>query len=184
MVSFSHSSPYYSPTGLNIWCMIFIGMALVLIGYGITFPVNSYAAAWVIVRGNFDPVIYSFGNSTYDPGRLSIALGYLGLIMPLAKAGWFRRLLSRLAAIGQVQLSHSTGVEASRVNLFPMPSRRLCAHGLGNTMLGEGLTRAATTPLSSGDRLYGSCVLSTADRHQFRTCRNVYACNAGWSVPG
>jgi len=123
LVGFFHSLPYYHPANWDIWCMMFIGMGLlklgvlgsersyrfyawmVLIGYGIGFPVNSYTA-WVIVRSNFDPVIHSFANSTYDLGRLSIALGHLGLIMLLAKAGWFRWMLSGLGAIGQMAFTN------------------------------------------------------------------------------
>jgi uncharacterized protein len=122
-VSFFHSIPYYHPWNWDVWCMMFIGMALLklgvlgaerslrfyawmaLIGYGIGLPVNSYTA-WVIVRSNFDPVIHSFANSTYDVGRLSIALGHLGLIMLLAKAGLFRWIISGLGAIGQMAFSN------------------------------------------------------------------------------
>jgi uncharacterized protein len=123
IVGFFHSIPYYHPWNWDIWCMMFIGMALlklgvlsagrsyrfyammVLIGYGIGLPVNSYTA-WVIVRNNFDPVIHSFANSSYDLGRLTIALGHLGMIMLLAKAGVFRWLLTGLGAIGQMAFSN------------------------------------------------------------------------------
>lgn len=123
VVSLVHSLPYYSPMSWDIWCMMFIGMGLfklgvlsgersyrfygwmVLIGYGVGLPLNIYTA-WVIVRSNFDPVIHSFANSTYDLGRLTIALGHLGLIILLAKAGWFRWLLTGLGAIGQMAFSN------------------------------------------------------------------------------
>src|SRR5208283_2784073 len=123
VVGFFHSLPYYSPGDWDIWCMMFIGMGLmklgvlsggrsyrfygtlVLIGYGIGLPMNSYTA-WLIVRSNFDPVIHSFANSTYDIGRLSIALGHLGMIMLLAKAGLFQWIMSPLAAIGQMAFSN------------------------------------------------------------------------------
>lgn len=68
-------------------------------------PLNSYTA-WVIVRSHFDPVIHLFVNSTYDLGRLSVALGHVGLVMLLAKAGWLRWLMSGLGAIGQMALSN------------------------------------------------------------------------------
>ncbi len=123
VVSFFHSLPYYSPMNWDIWCMMFTGMGLlklgvlsagrsyrfyalmVLIGYGVAIPVNSYTA-WVIVRSNFDPVIHSFTNSTYDVGRLSIALGHLGMIMLLAKAGLLKWMLAGLDAIGQMAFSN------------------------------------------------------------------------------
>jgi len=123
VVIYFHSVPYYSWWNWDIWSMMFIGMALlklgvlsakrsyrfyglmVLIGYGIGIPLNSYTA-WVIVRSNFDPVIHSFANSTYDIGRLSIALGHLGMIILLAKAGAFRWLMTGLGAIGQMAFSN------------------------------------------------------------------------------
>ena len=123
MVAPFHSEPYYAPDNWDIWSMMFIGMGLmklhvlgaersykfygwlVLIGYGIGIPLNSYTA-WVIVRSNFDPVVHSFANSTYDLGRLSIALGHLGMIMLLSKAGVFRWLLNSLGALGQMAFSN------------------------------------------------------------------------------
>ena len=123
VVSFFHGKPYYHPFNWDIWSMMLIGMALLkmkvlagqrtmrfytvmaLIGYGIGIPLNTYTAS-VIIKSNFDPVVHSFANSTYDVGRLSIALGHLGLIMILCKAGWMKWLTSRLAAIGQMAFSN------------------------------------------------------------------------------
>jgi uncharacterized protein len=123
VVSFFHNIPYYSPLNLDIWCMMFIGMGLfklgalsgtrsfrfyaylVLIGYGVGLPLNSYTA-WVIVKSHFDPVVHSFANAPYDAGRLSVALGHLGLVMLLVKAGLLRGLLSCLTAIGQMAFSN------------------------------------------------------------------------------
>lgn len=123
VVSPFHSKPYYHPVNWDIWSMMFIGMALLklkvltaerslrfysimaLVGYGIGIPLNTYTAA-VIIKSNFDPVTHSFANSTYDLGRLSIALGHLGMIMILAKKGWLMSLLSPLAAIGQMAFSN------------------------------------------------------------------------------
>jgi uncharacterized protein len=47
-----------------------------------------------------------FAASTYDLGRLSIALGHLGLIMLIVKSGWFRGAMARLAAVGQMAFSN------------------------------------------------------------------------------
>jgi uncharacterized protein len=118
-----HGKPYYSPINWDIWSMMFIGMALLkmgvltgarslktyvvmaVIGYAIGIPLNSYTA-WVIIRSNFDPAIHSFANSTYDVGRLSIALGHLGVIMAFCKAGWLAALMRPLGAIGQMAFSN------------------------------------------------------------------------------
>jgi uncharacterized protein len=122
-VLFVHSFPYYHPFNWDIWCMMLIGMGLmklgvlaaekptrlyalfVLIGYGVGIPVNSYTA-WLMISSNFDPVLHEFAASTYDLGRLSIALGHLGLIMLIVKSGWFRGAMARLAAVGQMAFSN------------------------------------------------------------------------------
>jgi len=123
IVSHYHAAPYYSPWNWDVWSMMFIGMglfklgvlsgaksqrfyaALVLIGYGIGIPLNSYTA-WLIVRSNFDPVVAGFTAPTYDIGRLSIAMGHLGVIMLLAKSGSLAPLMARLGALGQMALSN------------------------------------------------------------------------------
>ena len=121
--SFFHAFPYYHPFFWDMWSMMLIGMGLMktgvlnggrsyrfyalcaLIGYGIGVPVNSYTA-WVMIRNNFDPVVHEFAASTYDIGRLSVALGHLAVIMLIAKAGLFRTLMSALAAVGQTAFSN------------------------------------------------------------------------------
>jgi uncharacterized protein len=120
-----HSQPYYSPLGgsWDIWCMMLIGMGLfklgvltgersmrfyalmTLIGYGIGLPLNSWSA-WLIIKHNFDPVIHFYANSTYDVGRLTVALGHVGVIMLLCKAGWLGWLMSALGAVGQMAFSN------------------------------------------------------------------------------
>jgi uncharacterized protein len=122
-VAFFHSFPYYHPFFWDIWSMMLIGMGLhklgvlsgersyrlyaffALIGYGIGIPVNSYTA-WVMVKNNFDPVVHEFAASTYDIGRLSVALGHLGVIMMIIKSGLFRRLMSALGAVGQTAFTN------------------------------------------------------------------------------
>jgi uncharacterized protein len=123
VVSFFHSFPYYHPFNWDMWSMMLIGMGLLklgvlsgersnkmygwfaVIGYGIGVPVNSYTA-WLMISHNFDPVMHEFAASTYDLGRLSVALGHLGVIMLLVKTGAFRTLMSALAAVGQMALSN------------------------------------------------------------------------------
>lgn len=118
-----HSIAYYHWWNLDTWSMMFMGMALikmrvlgaerryrfywlmVLLGYGIGIPLNSYTAA-VIIKTHFDAVIHSWANSSYDVGRLSIALGHLGALMLLCKAGWLRWLTKSLGAIGQMAFSN------------------------------------------------------------------------------
>jgi uncharacterized protein len=118
-----HSVPYYAADHVDIWCMMFIGMGLLklgvltgersnrfyalstLLGYGIGIPVNSFTA-YLIVRSHFDPATQEFAGSTYDLGRLTVALGHLGLIMLLVRMGILRRLTRSLAAVGQMAFSN------------------------------------------------------------------------------
>lgn len=124
-VSPEHNSAYYSPFGgsWDIWAMMFIGMGLfklgvfsgqrstrfyglmVLIGYGIGLPLNSWSAWWII-KTNFDPVTHFFANSTYDVGRLTVALGHAGLLMLICKSGALQWLTSALGAVGQMAFSN------------------------------------------------------------------------------
>jgi uncharacterized protein len=123
LVAFFHGMPYYSPMNWDIWSMMFIGMGLlklgvlsgslrassyawmIVAGYGIGIPLNSWTA-WLIIRSNFDPVLQDFTGSTYDIGRLSIALGHLGILMLLCRSGALRWLTGSLAAVGQMAFSN------------------------------------------------------------------------------
>ncbi len=123
LTSTSHSSPYYAPEFIDIWCMMFIGMGLlkagvlsgersnrfyglgVLAGYGIGIPLNSYTA-YLIVKSHFDPTVQGFTASTYDLGRLAVAIGHLGLIMLIVRVGALRPITRALAAVGQMALSN------------------------------------------------------------------------------
>ncbi len=58
------------------------------------------------MKSQFDPSTQAFAGSTYDIGRLTMALGHLGLIMLVVKLGLFRRLTGALAAVGQMALSN------------------------------------------------------------------------------
>jgi uncharacterized protein len=118
-----HSAPYYHPWNWDLWSMMFLGMALMklrvlgaeralgfyawlaAIGYGLGIPINSLSA-WRIVSSGFDPAVQAFSSSTYDIGRLLIAMGHLGLLMVLCKTGALRWVTSRFAAIGQMAFSN------------------------------------------------------------------------------
>lgn len=118
-----NATAYYHPWNFDIWGMMFIGMALfkygvlsarksirfylllMLAGYAIGGAVNSYTA-WLLVKSNFDPVTHTFSFCVYDLGRLSVALGHLGLIMILCQRGWLAFLTSRLGAVGQMAFTN------------------------------------------------------------------------------
>jgi uncharacterized protein len=125
LVTPGHNSAYYSPLSgaWDVWAMMFIGMALfkmgvfsaqksfryywiaVLIGYGIGIPLNTYSAWWII-KSDFDPVIHMYANSSYDLGRLTVAVGHIGMIMLVCKAGALRWLTNALGAVGQMAFSN------------------------------------------------------------------------------
>ena len=123
-VIFFHSFPYYNAFAYgDIWSMMLTGMALMklrvlgaerparlygmlaLIGYGIGLPVNS-VTAWLLIKNHFDPVLHEFTYTTYDIGRLSVALGHAGLIMLLCRAGALKWLTDALGAVGQTALTN------------------------------------------------------------------------------
>jgi uncharacterized protein len=103
--------------------MMFIGMAffkwgifgaersrrfyswMLAIGFGIGLSLNSYTG-WAIIRTNFDPVLHDLINWSYHIGRLSIALGYVGVIMLLCRSGVVRWLTTLLSAAGQMAFSN------------------------------------------------------------------------------
>ncbi|MCX6592033.1 MAG: DUF418 domain-containing protein [Acidobacteria bacterium] len=114
-----HREPYYF--GWDIWSMMFLGMGLyrlglfnastgtlaklLLAGYGIGIPLNTYTG-WLIVNSNFDPVMHSWAGSSYDVGRLSVALGHLSLVVLLWRKQWLTPVTSALAAVGQMAFSN------------------------------------------------------------------------------
>ena len=118
-----HALPYYHPVNWDFWSTMFIGMGLlklgvfsaarsyrfyawmVVIGYLIGIPVNSYNA-WLFVKSNFDRVTFAVTYVTYDIERLTVALAHMALLMILCKAGALQWLTSRLAAIGQTALTN------------------------------------------------------------------------------
>ena len=118
-----HATPFYGSIAWDIWSMMLIGMALLrlgvlsaqrsyrfyvllaAIGYTIGITVNSYTA-WRSVRSNFDLTTQVFTYTTYDLGRLSVAMAHLGVLMILCKANAVPWLVARLAAIGQMAFSN------------------------------------------------------------------------------
>lgn len=78
---------------------------LALIGYGVGAPLNAYVGYWMLAS-RFDPVVLTYTLVPYDLGRLLVALGHIGLLMLIARAGWWRWLTTRLAAVGQMALTN------------------------------------------------------------------------------
>ena len=68
--------------------------------------------------------VKSFNGVTYDLGRLTVALAHMSLLMLLCKAGVLRRLMSALAAVGQMAFSNYLFHSVACSTIF-------CGYGFG-----------------------------------------------------
>jgi uncharacterized protein len=118
-----HSLAYYHYYQLDLFSMMFLGMALfklgvfsgtqsvrfytimAAVGYVIGLSLNSYTAYTRVVN-NFDIVVNIYTTLTYDIGRLSIALAHVAVLILFVKLGVMRWLTNSLGAIGQTALSN------------------------------------------------------------------------------
>jgi uncharacterized protein len=76
---------------------------MALCGYGYGIPTGM----WVVhdwVRQGFDPA--ARWGVLYDSTRLAVALGHVGVVMMICKAGILRPVTRRLAAVGQMALTN------------------------------------------------------------------------------
>ena len=78
---------------------------LMLIGFGIGLPLNSWESI-TFVNSGFEPYWSAIYRPSYDIGRLSLAMGYIGLVMIVCKAAIFSAIRSALAAVGQMALTN------------------------------------------------------------------------------
>ena len=78
---------------------------LVVVGLALGAPLNYWAAQRWHASGFAIPEYFTYLGSTADPGRLLVALAYVGLIMMASKAG-FRWLSGPLAAVGRMALTN------------------------------------------------------------------------------
>jgi uncharacterized protein len=78
---------------------------MVLLGYAIGLTTNYYEVS-TIINNNFSYLSYSETNLTYDLGRVSMAIGHIGLIMIFCKLPILTWLKTRIAAVGKMALSN------------------------------------------------------------------------------
>jgi uncharacterized protein len=77
-----------------------------LTGLGIAWPLVG-VCAWHVWKGGFDQIQASLWlQAPYDIGRVSGAIGTAALVLLLLRAGIFRWLFARIAAVGQMALSN------------------------------------------------------------------------------
>jgi uncharacterized protein len=78
---------------------------MVLVGYAVGLTTNYYEVS-TIINNNFSFLSYSETNLTYDLGRVSMAIGHIGLIMIFCKLPMLTWLKTRIAAVGKMALSN------------------------------------------------------------------------------
>jgi uncharacterized protein len=75
------------------------------VGYTIGLTTNYYEVS-TIINNNFSFLSFSETNITYDLGRVSMAIGHIGLIMIFCKLPILTWLKTRIAAVGKMALSN------------------------------------------------------------------------------
>lgn len=78
---------------------------LMLAGFGVGLPLNAWETLTFVDSG-FAAHWQSLNRPTYDLGRLSLALGYIGLVMAVCRAGWLKKAQAVLARVGQMALTN------------------------------------------------------------------------------
>lgn len=118
-----HRLPFYFPFLWDMLSMMMLGMALLKTGVltgersfafyvkmawigglsGLAINGTTMALQW---KHDFDAVTGLLDESTYEIGRVPMALCYMAIAVMIVKAGWFRWLTRRVAAVGQMALSN------------------------------------------------------------------------------
>jgi uncharacterized protein len=88
------------------------------IGLGIAWPLT-FLGAWHAWKSGFDYLqTYLWMQAPYDVGRVGGAIGNAALVLLLLRAGLFRWLFARIAAVGQMALSNYLLTSISMQALF------------------------------------------------------------------
>ncbi len=80
-------------------------LLLMLAGFGVGLPLNAWETMTFVGSG-YDIQWQSLNRPSYDLGRLALAVGYIGLVMSVCRAGLLRRAQSVLARIGRMALTN------------------------------------------------------------------------------
>jgi uncharacterized protein len=78
---------------------------MMLLGYGIGLSVNYYEIS-LIMDNQFSTLAFAKSYITYDLGRVSVAIGHIGLIMLLCKLPVLNWLKSGLSSVGKMALTN------------------------------------------------------------------------------
>ena len=79
--------------------------AMALFGLCIGLPINTWETL-TFVNSGFHFEWAALNRPTYDLGRLSLALGYVGLIMLICKSGVLKKMQRLLSKVGQMALTN------------------------------------------------------------------------------
>ena len=79
--------------------------AMALAGLSIGLPINTWETL-AFVNSGFHFEWAALNRPTYDLGRLSLALGYIGLIMLICKSGVLKKMQRLLSKVGQMALTN------------------------------------------------------------------------------
>ena len=109
--------------GMGLYRMGFLTGALsykvygwtIAIGFLLSIPINGFEA-WGVIRDNFQPE--SAWWVLYQVGRLTGTIANVALVVLISKAGLFKSLTSRIAAVGQTALSNYLFTSISCTVLF------------------------------------------------------------------
>ncbi|MXY91496.1 MAG: DUF418 domain-containing protein [Gammaproteobacteria bacterium] len=80
-------------------------LLLMLLGFGVGLPLNAWETM-TFVESGYQLHWQSINRPTYDLGRLSLALGYIGLVMVVCRSGVLTRLQAALANVGRMALTN------------------------------------------------------------------------------
>jgi uncharacterized protein len=80
-------------------------VAMLVLGYGIGLTVNTLETRWIVDHG-FSAISFAQVSTSYDLGRLAMAMGHLGGLLLFARSGIFSRLRRSLAAVGHMAVTN------------------------------------------------------------------------------
>ena len=123
---------------------------MALVGLGIGLPLNTWESV-VFVSSGYDLSWSAFNRPTYDIGRLSLAIGYIGVVMLICKLGLLKWLQFVLARVGQMALtnylSHSLICNFIFMGWGLGLAGQLERHQIYYVVLGVWLFQLITSPL-------------------------------------
>lgn len=92
-------------------------LALTLAAFAIGLPINLREVS-IIQAGGYSPEAIFAAMATYDPGRVALALGWLGVFILLCKSPLFGLLKASVGAVGRMALTNYLGHSLMAAILF------------------------------------------------------------------